>query len=98
MKEYSQKIVASGAAKHGIALRIEPYIFEFLNAKSGGTLVNNGNGRDAVRPPRRSTRRPRTTIWTWWNDMVKSGLALNTGGATDNIDHMLAVGRPATRR
>ncbi|HEY5172408.1 MAG TPA: extracellular solute-binding protein, partial [Acidimicrobiia bacterium] len=38
VKQYSQKIVASGAAKHGIALRVEPYIFEFLNAKSGGTL------------------------------------------------------------
>ena len=32
------------------------------------------------------------TIWTWWNDMVHSGLALNTGGANGNIDHMLAVG------
>jgi sn-glycerol 3-phosphate transport system substrate-binding protein len=46
VKEYSQKIVSSGAAKHGIALRVEPYIFEFLNAKSGATLVNNANGRD----------------------------------------------------
>ena len=33
-----------------------------------------------------------TQIWTWWNDMVHRGLALNTGGATGNIDHMLAVG------
>ncbi len=92
LKEYSQKIVASGAAKHGIALRIEPYIFEFLYAKSGGSLVNNGNGRDA-RATAASIDTPLgTQIWSWWNDMVKSGLALNTGGATGNIDHMLAVG------
>ena len=84
VKEYSQKIVASGAAKHGIALRVEPYIFEFLNAKSGGTLVNNGNGRDArATAATLETRRPPHTIWTWWNDMVHSGLALNTGGATE---------------
>ena len=31
-------------------------------------------------------------IWTWWNDMVKSGLARNTGGAVGNIDHFLAIG------
>ena len=37
--EDSRKIVQSGAAKHGIALRVEPYVFEFLNAKSGGTYV-----------------------------------------------------------
>ncbi len=41
----SQKIVASGAAKHGVALPEKSYIFEFLLARSGGTLVNNQNGR-----------------------------------------------------
>ena len=92
LKEYSQKIVASGAAKHGIALRVEPYIFEFLNAKSGGTLVNNGNGRDARATAATIDAPVAREIWPWWDDMVRSGLALNTGGATSNIDHMLAVG------
>ena len=92
VKEYSQKIVSSGAAKHGIALRVEPYIFEFLNAKSGGTLVNNGNGRQARATAATIDTPLATQIWSWWNDMVHSGLALNTGGATGNIDHMLAVG------
>jgi sn-glycerol 3-phosphate transport system substrate-binding protein len=92
LKEYSKKIVASGAAKHGIALRIEPYIFEFLNAKSGSTLVNNGNGRDARATAATFQTPTATTIWTWWDDMVRSGLALNTGGATSNYDHMLAIG------
>jgi sn-glycerol 3-phosphate transport system substrate-binding protein len=92
VKEYSQKIVASGAARHGIALRIEPYIFEFLNAKSGGTLVNNGNGREARTTAATIDTPLGNEIWSWWNDMVKSGLAVNTGGAPDNIDHMLAVG------
>jgi len=92
VKEYSQEIVAAHAAKHGIALRVEPYIFEFLNAKSGGTLVNNGNGRDARATAATIDTPTALTIWTWWNDMVKSGLAVNTGGANGNIDHMLAVG------
>ena len=93
VKEYSQKIVSTGAAPHGIALRIEPYIFEFLNAKSGGTLVNNGNGRDARATAATFETPTATKIWTWWDDMVKSGLALNTGGATGNFDHLLAIGQ-----
>ena len=93
VKAYSQKIVNSGAATHGIALRVEPYIFEFLNAKSGGTLVNNGNGRQARATAATLETPIATQIWTWWNDMVKRGLALNTGGAPLNIDHMLAVGK-----
>jgi sn-glycerol 3-phosphate transport system substrate-binding protein len=88
----SQKIVSSGAAKHGLALRVEPYIFEFLNAKSGGTLVNNDNGRTARATAATIDSPIAKQIWTWWNDMVRRGLALNTGGATGNIDHMLAIG------
>jgi sn-glycerol 3-phosphate transport system substrate-binding protein len=92
LRETSEKIVASGAAKHGIALRVEPYIFEFLNAKSGSTLVNNGNGRDERTTAATIDTAVAGEIWTWWQDMVESGLALNTGGASGNIDHMLAIG------
>jgi sn-glycerol 3-phosphate transport system substrate-binding protein len=88
----SRKIVASGAAKHGIALRVEPYIFEYLNAKSGGTLVNNGNGRTARATAATIDTPVANAIWTWWKHMVQSGLALNTGSAPGNIDHLLAVG------
>jgi sn-glycerol 3-phosphate transport system substrate-binding protein len=88
----SRAIVQSGAAKHGISLRVEPYLFEFINAKSGGTYVNHGNGRDG-RPTAATLTTPvAQQIWTWWKQMVDSGLALNTGGATGNIDHMLAIG------
>jgi sn-glycerol 3-phosphate transport system substrate-binding protein len=93
VKEYSQKIVSSGAARYGIALRVEPYIFEFLNAKSGSTLVDHGNGRDARATAATFETPVATQIWTWWNDMVKAKLALNTGGAANNFDHMLAVGK-----
>ena len=31
-------------------------------------------------------------IWKWWNQMVKSGLALNTGADPNSIDHLLAIG------
>jgi sn-glycerol 3-phosphate transport system substrate-binding protein len=92
IEQYARKIVDSNAAKHGIALRVEPYIFEFLNAKAGSTLVNNGNGRDARTNAATIDTPIARDIWTWWRDMVKSGLALDTGGAVGNIDHMLAIG------
>jgi sn-glycerol 3-phosphate transport system substrate-binding protein len=92
VEQYARKIVDIKAAKHGIALRVEPYIFEFLNAKAGSTLVNNGNGRDARTTAATIDSPTARDIWTWWRDMVNSGLALDTGGAVGNIDHMLAIG------
>jgi sn-glycerol 3-phosphate transport system substrate-binding protein len=88
----SRRIVQSGAAKYGISLRVEPYMFEFINAKSNGTYVNHGNGRDSRTTAATLTAPVAQQIWTWWKQMVDQKLALNTGGATGNIDHMLAIG------
>lgn len=88
----SQKIVASGAATHGIALHIQPYVFEYLLAKSGGAYVNNGNGRSSRTTAANLTSPTSIKIWTWWDQMVKSGLALNTGSDVNSIDHLLAIG------
>jgi len=92
VRSASQKIVDSGAAKFGIALRIAPYINEFLFAKSGAVYVNNGNGRDARATAAQLDSDIGLKIWTWWKQMVDDGLALNTGGAEGNIDHLLAIG------
>lgn len=92
VRSAAQKIVDSGAAKYGIALRIEPYINEFLFAKSGATYVNNGNGRKARATASQLDSEIGLKIWTWWKKMVDDGLALNTGGEAGNIDHLLAIG------
>jgi sn-glycerol 3-phosphate transport system substrate-binding protein len=88
----SQKIVSSGAATHGIALHEQPYVFEFLLAKSGAMYVNNGNGRSSRATSANLTSSTAMQIWTWWDDMVKSGLALDTGSDPNSIDHLLAIG------
>jgi sn-glycerol 3-phosphate transport system substrate-binding protein len=92
IRAYSQQIVDRGVAKHGIALRVEPYIFEYLNAKSGGTYVDNGNGRRARATAATLDTPVARRIWTWWDDMVRSDLALNTGSTPGNFDHLLAIG------
>jgi sn-glycerol 3-phosphate transport system substrate-binding protein len=66
-------------------------VFEFLNAKSGSTFVNNGNGRNARATAATIDTPTALAIWTWWKQMVADGLALNTGGANGNIDHMFAI-------
>ncbi len=88
----SKKIVASGAATHGIALHSQPYVFEYLLAKSGGEYVNNGNGRTSRTTAGNLTSPTAMKIWSWWDQMVKSGLALNTGSDPNSIDHLLAIG------
>ena len=92
VRQDSERIVASGAAKHGIALHEEPYDLEHLLAKSGGELVNNGNGR-VSRTTRAELNSPTALkIWQWWDSMVTSGLALDTGSNENSIDHLLALG------
>jgi len=91
VREYSQVIVDAGVAEHGIALRAQDYYNEFWYAKGAQEYVNNGNGRDA-----RATKAQLDTefgreLWTWWDDMVESGLALDTGSATGNVDHLFSL-------
>lgn len=91
VERISKVLVDKGVAKHGITLKVAPYIYEFLLAKSGGEYVNHGNGRRARADEVNFTSRPSVRILEWWKRMVDSGLALNTGGDPNNIDHLLAL-------
>lgn len=92
VREYSKKIVASGAATHGISLRIAEFFTEFWYSKNGQVYANNGNGRLRRATEARLDNPTGRTVWTWWHDMVSDGLALNTGGEAGSVTHLLAVG------
>jgi len=92
LREYSQKIVDAGAASHGMALHVEPYINEFLFAKSGLEYVNNNNGRKARATKSVLASNGGVKIWTWWRDMVDSDLAVNTGATPGSTDHLFSLG------
>jgi sn-glycerol 3-phosphate transport system substrate-binding protein len=92
VKEYSRRIVDSGASPHGIALPTRDFLNEFFYAKAGQQYVNHGNGRKARASKALLDNKTGVAIWTWWKDMVDSGLALNTGSNRENIDHLLALG------
>lgn len=92
VREYSKKIVASGAAEHGIALRIAEFFTEFWSSKNGQVYANHGNGRLARATAVDLDNPTQRKVWTWWHDMVRDGLALNTGADPASATHLLAIG------
>jgi sn-glycerol 3-phosphate transport system substrate-binding protein len=92
VREYSERIAASGAAKYGIALRIAEFFTEFWSSKNDQVYANNGNGRRGRATEARLDNPTQRTVWTWWHDMVGDDLALNTGADPGSVTHLLAIG------
>ncbi len=92
VKADAQKIVASGAAQYGMALRAEPFVSEFLFAKNNQTYVNNGNGRAKRATKATFVNSTGRQIFTWWKDMVDGKLMLDTGSDPANFDNLFAIG------
>lgn len=90
VKADSRKIVQSGAAEFGIALKTDSWPIEHWLAKSGNTIVNNDNGRRARATKVTFDDATGVSVFRWIDDMVKSKLALSTG--TSDLDHYFAVG------
>jgi len=89
VKAAAQKIVQSGAAPFGLAFKTDSWPIEHWLAKSGHTIVDNGNGRDGRATKVVFDDATGVGIFRWIDDMVKGKLALSTG--TADIDHYLAV-------
>ena len=91
LEQASRQIVERGVAKHGMALPARDYFLEFFYAKSGQSYVNNDGGRRARATSATLDNPTGLKIWSWWQRMVESGLALNTGAVEGNFDHLLAI-------
>ncbi len=87
----SEKIVASGAAKHGISIEFQPWYIEQMLAKEGLEAVNNDNGRSERATEARFDQPEVAEIFQWLQDMTKDDLALSVGLNPQGIDHFLAV-------
>jgi sn-glycerol 3-phosphate transport system substrate-binding protein len=90
--EFSRRIVDAGVAPHGMTVRAEAFVNEAFYAKSGQLYMDNGNGREARATKTRLNTRVGSEIWTWWDDLVESGLGLFTGSQPDNFDNLYALG------
>jgi sn-glycerol 3-phosphate transport system substrate-binding protein len=71
----------SGGAitRNGIALSIDAWKFEQMLAKQGALYANNGNGRQGLATQVVFDSPQGEAILTWWQEMVRSGLATNVG-------------------
>jgi sn-glycerol 3-phosphate transport system substrate-binding protein len=90
IKSVSKKLVDAGVTTKGFAFKSEPWILEHWLAKAGKTYVNNGNGRRSRATKTTFDNSVGVGVFSWLNDMVDSGLAVNTG--SNNFDNMFALG------
>ena len=78
VKADAQKIVASGAAKYGIALKTDSWLIEHWLGKANQTLVNNGNGRK-TRATKVTFDSPTTVrLFTWIDDINSTVVGLSS--------------------
>lgn len=92
MKEASQKLVASGATKHGLSLELSAWYVEQWYAKAGEAVVDNDNGRSKrATKSTLSESEVGTEVLAWVHDMVSSKLAMSVGRNPSGADHLLAV-------
>jgi sn-glycerol 3-phosphate transport system substrate-binding protein len=95
----SEKIVASGAAKYGIALDhgLDSgggwYLEQWL-AKAGDLYANNENGRAAPATRVLFDGQSGVDLLTFLQDMVKDGLAIDVGALTSLPDNLLKLVDP----
>jgi sn-glycerol 3-phosphate transport system substrate-binding protein len=89
VKAVSEKLVRTHASPFGIAIKTDSWLIEHWLAKSGHTIVDNGNGRRARATKVMFNDATGTGLFAWINDMVGRKLALSTG--TADFDHYLAV-------
>jgi len=94
VKEFSEKLVASGAVNTaGFGLKTDPWYLEQWLAKAGKPYVNNGNGRKSRATKVAFDAKVGLEIFTWMKDMVDNDLAaVNNDEGSSNFDNLLGIG------
>jgi sn-glycerol 3-phosphate transport system substrate-binding protein len=92
IRSASEKIVQSGVAPHGIAMRSDAWFMEQWLAMGGHTFVDNDNGREKRATKTVFGEQPGLDILTWMQEMAADDLLLGTGSQEGNIDEYLAIG------
>jgi sn-glycerol 3-phosphate transport system substrate-binding protein len=94
IKAAAQKLQDAGAAgQAGFGLKLDAWHLEQWSALGGKTYVNNGNGRKSRATAATFDNKTGKEIFTFLNDMVKSGLAkTNPADGPQAVDNLLGVG------
>ncbi len=93
VREYSEKVLVKkpdgSIERNGIALAISTWHFEQMLAKQGALYANNGNGREGRATGVAFDSPEGREILSWWQEMVRSGLATNVG--RDSLQALVSV-------
>jgi len=92
VRAYSQKLVDSGAANHGIALELGGWFFEQWMAKAGQPFTDNDNGRTARATSVLFDNDTGRELFGWIDSMIDDGLAVSVGRNASGADALLAIG------
>ncbi len=91
VREASQRIVAAGAARHGMAFDLSFAYLEHWFGMAGEPFVDQNNGRDGRATRVLFNNDLGRRCFTWLKQMIDEGLAVNVGRNTSGIDDLLAV-------
>jgi sn-glycerol 3-phosphate transport system substrate-binding protein len=89
--DYSRRVVETQAARHGISLMRASSLNVVFYTKSGQLYVNHQNGRAGRATKTLLDNKTGRRIWAWWDDIVASGLAIDSGSES-TTEHLLAIG------
>jgi sn-glycerol 3-phosphate transport system substrate-binding protein len=94
VKSAAQKLKDSGTVSQaGFGMKLDPWYLEQWSALGGKTYVNNGNGRKSRATSTTFDNATGKEIFTFLDDMVKSGLArTNPADGSQAFDNLLGIG------
>ncbi len=88
----AEKIKATGQYESGFGLKLDPWYLEQWSAKADELYVNKENGRAGRATKVAFNDKSGRKIFTWMNDMVKSGLAVtNSAEGNSAFDNLLGI-------
>jgi sn-glycerol 3-phosphate transport system substrate-binding protein len=94
VKSAAQKLKDSATVSQaGFGMKLDPWYLEQWSALGGKTYVNNSNGRKSRATSTTFDNATGKEIFTFLNDMVKSGLArTNPAEGSSAFDNLLGIG------
>jgi sn-glycerol 3-phosphate transport system substrate-binding protein len=91
LREASQKLVDSGAARAGLALELSPWYVEQWFAQENQPFVDNDNGRSARAEATNLDSDLGRQIYEFLDGLLSDGLARSVGRNPRGVDHLLAL-------
>ena len=91
----TKKDASGQVVQYGFGAAIYGWFLEQFAARADVQMCNNGNGRDKNATKLLANGPQEVKVLSWWSQMLKDGLALNTGRPTNNMQTAFKSGRVA---